>query len=176
VDSPEPLADPLHRQRRASLLYRRGDEWWLANYDGSQNHRLRIPAGTVATPQWSPDGRSILYAAIPSEAGEKTFIREFFPDTNEDRAVAATSRYIGFDTNADATVFAGASGSKAAPHILLLLRSVRRELTVCEHKASDARMATPAFSPNSQRLLFTSDQHGKSAIYAMNIERLVEET
>jgi hypothetical protein len=176
AESPEPLADPVHRERRVSVLYRRGAEWWLANYDGSQNYRLRIPADKVATPQWSPDGRSILYASIPADPQQKTFIREFFPDTNEDKPVASTSRYVAFDANSDASVFAGASASKASPHILLLLRSVRRELTICEHKASDPSMATPAFSPNSQRLLFASDQHGKPALYAMNIERLVEET
>ncbi len=37
-----------------------------------------------------------------------------------------------------------------------------RELTVAEHRASDARRMTTMFSPNSQRM--------------MNVERLVAET
>jgi oligogalacturonide lyase len=70
----------------------------------------------------------------------------------------------------------GASGSKAAPYVLLLVRAVSRELTLCEHRASDPAMVAPTFSPNSQRVFFGSDQHGKPAIYTMAIDKLVEET
>ncbi len=177
VETEEPLEQPVHRRMRAAMLYRRGDETlYLANYDGQKNYRLRIAADSIGTPQWSPDGRSILYLSIPATAERKNEIREFTPDTNEDKAVAPTTRFVEFQANADASVFVGASGSKASPHVLLLLRSVKRELTVCEHRASDPRMVSPVFSPNSQRILFVSDQHGKPAIYTMNTERLVEET
>ncbi|MBL8293238.1 MAG: PD40 domain-containing protein, partial [Bryobacterales bacterium] len=90
--------------------------------------------------------------------------------------VAATSQYAQFSPNGDASVFVGVSGSKAQPHVLLLLRSVRRELTLCEHKSSTAAEAAPVFSPDSQRIFFQSDRHGKPAIYFMAIERLVEKT
>jgi oligogalacturonide lyase len=59
---------------------------------------------------------------------------------------------------------------------LLLVRAVKRELTLAEHRASDPNMVAPIFAPNSQRIFFTSDQHGKPAIYTMNIERFVAET
>src|SRR5262249_6141125 len=74
------------------------------------------------------------------------------------------------------SVFVGASGSKASPHVLLLVRAVKRELTLAEHRASDARMVSPVFAPSSQRIFFNSDRHGKPAIYSMQIERLVEQT
>ena len=48
--------------------------------------------------------------------------------------------------------------------------------TLAEHRASDPKMVAPVFSPNSQRVYFSSDQHGKPAIYTMSVERLVEET
>jgi oligogalacturonide lyase len=177
VETDDSLAQPVHRRMRAAILYRRGtDALFLANYDGQQNYRLRVSADSVGTPQWSPDGRSILYLSIPATNERKNEIREFMPDTNEDKAVAPTTRYIEFQANADATVFVGASGSKASPQVLLLLRSVKRELTICEHRASDPRMVSPVFSPNSQRILFVSDQHGKPAVYVMNTERFVDET
>ena len=34
----------------------------------------------------------------------------------------------------------------------------------------------PIFSPDSQRVYFQSDRHGKPAIYDMHIEKLVEKT
>ncbi len=81
-----------------------------------------------------------------------------------------------FGRNGDASVFIGASGSKASPHVLLLLRVTRREFTLAEHRASDPAMVAPIFAPASQRIFFTSDRHGKPALYTMSVERFVEET
>jgi oligogalacturonide lyase len=70
----------------------------------------------------------------------------------------------------------GASRSKAQPDIVLLLRDTRREMVLCEHRASRPESVTPSFSPNSQRVYFQSDHDGKSAIYSVNVEPFVEET
>jgi len=71
---------------------------------------------------------------------------------------------------------AGFYGSKASPYILLLVRYVKREHALCEHHASDPTQVAPIFSPNSRRVFFHSDRHGKTAIYSVRVERLVEET
>ncbi len=177
AESTEPISDPMPRPRRAGMLYRRGtDDLWLVNFDGAQNRRLRIAAGGLGSPVWSPDGRTVLYLNFPVDKKQLNNIREFTPDTNEDRLVANTSQFVAFHPNADASVFVGASGSKASPYMLLLVRSVKRELTLCEHRASDPRMTAPIFAPNSQRVFFQSDKDGKMAIYAMVVDRLVEET
>jgi len=57
-----------------------------------------------------------------------------------------------------------------------VLRSGQRERTMCEHKASNAEAVAPLFSPDSQRIYFQSDRHGKAAIYGMHVEKLVEKT
>lgn len=168
-DADEPMRDPLTRPKRASVLYLRGGGAFLANFDAKQNYRLRCE-GTVAQAMWSPDGRSVLYLTA---AGA---LREFVPDTNEDKAVAETSQYAAFQRNGDASVFVGAGGTKVSPYILLLVRTVKRELTLCEHRASDPALVTPQFSPNSQQVFFNSDLHGKPAIYRMDVEKLVEAT
>jgi oligogalacturonide lyase len=59
---------------------------------------------------------------------------------------------------------------------LLLVRAAKRELTLCEHRASDPHLVSPIFSPNSQRVFFQSDKDGKLAIYSMVVDKLVEET
>jgi oligogalacturonide lyase len=176
AEADEEMRDPVPRPRRASVLYRRAGGLWLANFDAKQNYRLRAAAGTCLAANWSPDGRSVLYLNVPSDPHKLHNIREFTPDTNEDKAVADTSQYAGFERNADATMFVGASGSKASPYVLLLARAVQRELTLCEHRASDPAMVTPVFSPNSQQVFFTSDMHGKPAIYSMLVDKLVAET
>jgi len=175
AEGEEEISEPIPRPKRASVLYRRGEGWWLANYDGKQNYRLRVAEGGIGPALWSPDGRSIYYLSYP-EAHKLHALREFVPDSNEDTAVADTSQFVGIGRNGDASVFVGASGSKASPYLLLLVRAVKRELTLCEHRASDPAMVSPVFAPNSQHVYFGSDRHGKRAIYSIAVEKLVEET
>jgi oligogalacturonide lyase len=135
-----------------------------------------VAEGGIGPALWSPEGRSIFYLSYPSDPHKLHALREFVPDSNEDTAVADTSQFVGIGRNADATVFVGASGSKASPYVLLLVRIVKRELTLCEHHASDPAMVSPVFAPNSQHVYFGSDRHGKPAIYSIAVEKLVEET
>jgi oligogalacturonide lyase len=158
------------------VLFRRGKGLWLANYDGHQTYGLRLADGDAVSANWGPDGRSIFYLNYPTDPKRLHNIREFVPDTNEDKLVADTTQFAAFERNADASVFAGASGSKASPHVLLLVRAVKRELTLCEHRASDPSIVSPIFSPDSQRVFFGTDRHGKPAIYSMAVEKFVTET
>jgi oligogalacturonide lyase len=176
AESADEIHDPIPRPRRASILYRRAGAVWLGNYDGQQDYKLRLADGETGPARWSPDGRTVLYLNYPADRTKLHNLREFTPDTNEDKMLATTTQFVAFSPNADASVFVGASGSKASPHVLLLVRAVKRELTLAEHRASDPRMVSPVFSPNSQRVFFMSDQHGKPAIYTMAVDKLVEET
>jgi oligogalacturonide lyase len=176
MEADEEIRDPIPRPRRASILYRRGRNVWLANFDGQQNYRLKLADGEAGPAQWSPDGRSVFYLNYPADRHKLNNLREFVPDTNEDKLIANTTQFVHFGMNADASVFVGASGSKASPHVLLLARAVKREMTVAEHRAKNPVMVAPIFAPNSQRIFFASDQHGKPAIYAMSVEKFVEET
>ena len=177
VETSDSIADPMPRPRRAGMLYRRGSgELWLVNFDAAQNRKLRLAAGGLGPAMWSADGRTVLYLNIPSTPQQLNNIRECTPDSNEDKFIANTSQFAVFNRNSDSSVFIGASGSKASPYVLLLVRSVKRELTLCEHRSSDPPSVAPIFSPNSQRIFFQSDRDGKMAIYAMTVDRLVAET
>jgi oligogalacturonide lyase len=149
---------------------------WLANLDGKQNYRLKVADGQAPAATWSPDGRSVQYLNVPPDSHKLRNIREFTPDTNEDKAISDTTQYACFERNTDGSVFVGASGSQASPHVLLLVRAVGREFTLCEHRASNPAMVSPIFSPNSQNVFFSTDQHGKPAIYRIAVDKLVEAT
>ena len=177
VENPDGIRDPLPRPRRASVAYRtRGGGLALAHLDGTRNVALKTPAGRAGPARWASDGRTLLYLHAPEGSTNTSNLREINPDTGEDKLVAATSQFAQFSPNGDASVFVGSSGSNAQPHVLLLLRSVRRELTLCEHKSSNAAETAPVFSPDSQRVFFQSDRQGKPAIYSIAVERLVEKT
>lgn len=171
------LSHPQARPRRAQILYRQADEaLWLVNLDGTQNRKLPLAGGRIGPARWSPDGRTVLYLNFPNDPTQLKSIRECSPDQNTDKLVARTSQFVHFGCNTNTSVFVGASQNRAAPHILILLRLTRRELSLCEHRASNPAMVAPIFSSDSQHIFFESDRDGKPAIYRIHVERLVEET
>ncbi|HVN06205.1 MAG TPA: hypothetical protein VMT86_17405 [Bryobacteraceae bacterium] len=177
MEAPFVLSHPQPRPKRAQILYRQADEaLWLVNSDGTQNRKLPLAAGRIGPARWSPDGHTVLYLHLPDDPKELHSIRECTPDQNTDKLVARTSQYAHFGCNANTSVFVGASQSRAAPYILIMLRLTRRELALCEHRASNPTMVAPIFSPDSQHIFFESDRDGKPAIYRIHVERLVEET
>ena len=169
------IADPVDRPQHPQISYRqRGKGVWLAGADGKGNTELKLAAGGIGSGHWSLDGKTLLYLNFPEEPGQLNAIREYSPESQMDKLVAKTSQYAAFAPNRDGTVYVGASRNAASPTILIMIRSVRRELTLCEHRASHPDQVSPMFSPDAQRIYFQSDRHGKPAIYSLHVERLVE--
>lgn len=165
--------------RRACLFGREisptESELWWASLDPNGKKPVKLASGSISNPRWAPDSRSVFLLRTSSVGGNLVSdIRQVSLDSLEESEVAKTSQFVVFNTNEDASVFLGASRSKAQPTVLLLLRSARRELTLCEHRAHEARTVTPVFSPDNRRIYFQSDREGKSALYSMNVESIVE--
>jgi oligogalacturonide lyase len=170
-------ADLSVNPRRKLILWRGGaGTLWFALPEGTGVRKVTTPPGRVLQALWSPDGHSILYLLAPAEAGRLNEIREFDLDDGSDKRVAHTSQYGAFARNGDASVFAGASNSKAQPQILLMLRLTRRELPLAEHKARDVSDCALQFAPNSQYIFWQTDRHFKPSLYMMRVDRLVELT
>lgn len=152
-------------------------EFWYVPLSGAQPKTTLLAKGRISNPYWSPDGRSVLFLREVSDGNfTRSAIYEVFPETCQEQHVANTSQFAAFAPNADGSVFVGASRSKAQPVIILLLRRSQRELTLCEHAAKNAALTCPAFSPDSRRVYFQSDREGKSALYSVNVESLIEST
>lgn len=160
----------LPRPRHPDVVWRSGGVWWIGQ------KQLKLAPGRVGEAVWSPSGQTLLYLHIPDDAKALITLREHAPESGADAEVARTSQFATFAPNGDASVFTGASRSKASAYVLLLLRVTRRELTLCEHHASDPAMVSPIFTPDSQSVFFVSDRHGKPAVYRVHVEKFVEET
>ena len=149
-------------------------------FDGQQSRRLPLPEGETLQAQWVSDGHALEYLSRPADPRKLTALREWTQDNGSgpgrDVRIADTSQFVRFQANSDASVYVGARGSQASPYLLLLIRAAHRELTLAEHRASDASLVTPAFAPNSQFVVFVSDRHGKPAIYWIAVDKLVTET
>jgi oligogalacturonide lyase len=166
----------MARPRRTQIAYRSNGALWLANEDGGNRRQISLEAGVVEHAMWAPSGRTLLYLHVPDDPKQLITLREASPEEGTDKQLAKTSQYVTFAPNEDASVFAGASRSKASAYILILLRVTRRELTLCEHHASDPSVVSIAFAPDSQSVVFVSDRHGKPALYRVALERFVEAT
>lgn len=154
--------------RGGAMFYRDKAKGLYVVTPGGKAAKLEVE-GPIGPAVWNPDGKSILYLRANA-------LWEYALDTNKETLVGKTSTYVHFGRNADSSVFVGASGSKAQPFVLLMLRITRRELALCEHKASDATQVSPVFAPNSQRVFFQSDRLGKPVIFSVMVDRLVERT
>lgn len=166
----------LARPRYAQVLYRTGGALWLVNADGSGPSLLKTEPGQTGEVVWTQSGRTLLYLHVPDDPKQLITLRENDPAAGTDEQLARTSQFESVAPNGDGTVFTGASRSRASSYVLLLLRVTKRELTLCEHHASDPRQVMPIFSPDSQSVFFASDRHGKAALYRVKIEKFVEAT
>jgi oligogalacturonide lyase len=166
----------MARPRHGQLLYRQAGALWLVNTDGKGRKQVSLATGTTGEVLWSPNGKTLLYLHIPDDPKQLITLRENSPDDATDTLISRTSQFGAFAPNGDASVFAGASKSKASAYIIILLRVTKRELTLCEHRASDPSIVSVVFSPDSQSIIFVTDRHGKTALYRVPVEKFVEET
>jgi len=181
-DGPTPIADSVgsecwSRPGGDGCLFQREiaekmREFW---YTAGNGRSVMLAAGRIADPFWSPDGESILFLRdVPTANVMLSEIHEVLVTGGAERCVSATSQFASFAPNGNASVFVGASRSKAQPTVGLQLRTPQREMVLCEHHASHPENVTPVFSPDSRRVYFQSDHQGKPAIYSVNVELLVE--
>jgi oligogalacturonide lyase len=139
------------------------------------NNAVLLAKGSISDPFWSPDGKSLLFLRDVIAAGVTLAeIHEVGLDGKNEHCVASTSQFASFAPNFDGSVFVGASRSKAQPNVVLLLRSAKREMTLCQHHSSHPAAVSPVFSPDARRVYFQSDEEGKPAIYSVNVELLIE--
>ena len=177
LEAPGEISHAVARPGRNQLMYRQGDgSIWVVQYDGRENRRLKTPAGSLGPAHWATDGSAVLYLHYPEDRRQLNAIREYTLDGDRDALVGKTSQFVHFGVNGDGSVFAGASRNGASPHVLLFLRATKRELTLCEHHASNPAAVAPIFSADSQRVFFQSDMHGKPAIYRVRVDQFVEKT
>jgi hypothetical protein len=169
-----PIRKVVFRPRSSELLYLAAEGLHLVDRSG-RSRRLELPEGNIGDALWSADG-SMLFFLHTAPATRKVELRQYSFAEQKEAPIADTSQFVSFARNRDSSVFLGVSGSKGSPYLLLLVRSVKRELAVAEHAATDPAGVVAFFSPDSQRVYYHSNLQGRSAVYSLGLERFVEKT
>jgi oligogalacturonide lyase len=176
LTSDREIRRPMLCPGRDQVLYRMADqEPWVADLRGKNRSPLKTAAGRTGPALWSAGGAAVLYLNYPEDRSLHA-VREYFPGTRQDRLIARTTQFVALGANADSSVLVGASGSRATPFVLLLLRRTGRELTLCEHHASRPETVCPVFSPSNRHIVFQSDRDGRGCLYSIKVDQLVEAT
>jgi oligogalacturonide lyase len=171
------LRRPLLRPKSDWILFRAPDEaLWVVDVRGRNRRRLALAEGKAGPALFSRDGDTLLYLNYPADPKQLHTLREYALESGQDTLIAKTTQFVAFAANRNASVFVGASGAKATPYVLLLLRVTGRELTLCEHKAARPDRIRLTFSPDSRWVFFESDRDGKPAIYGLQLSEFVENT
>lgn len=158
--------------RQKTLLFRRDAQLCSLALPATKPALLPLDAASMAGLQWDWQGSAFLFAH--TEPPNRVSIEEYDFATRKPRWSARTSQYSEFMPNRDSSVFVGASKSKASPLVLIMLRVTKRELAIAEHRSSGP--VYPMFTPNSQYVLYQTDRLGKSCVFGVKVNKLVEET
>ena len=193
------LANPQFRPGRPQLLYARegppekvANRLCLTGLDGKGKKNLRPTAKDerVVRERWSGEGARVRYVHYPDSTDRRATIRSIDPDTLEETVDSPCSAFGWFAENTDGSAIVGAGRRLSGPNIYVLFPRLQREITLCEHLSSrkpyplagaerlDRRAALPdpVVSANSKWVYFVTDREGKPALYATQLDDLVEPT
>lgn len=174
AESGAPIEYPMAQPGGSLVAYRSAGGLWVVPRTGGSPKRLpTAETGRVIQARWAPSGDSLL-CLLSAGAGGPVTLEEVNPAEGPAAKIANTSQYAAFTATPDGSVYFGASGSKGAPIVFLLLRQNRRELALCEHAAKEPATARVAVSPDARHLFFHSDRDGRPALYMLDLEKLVE--
>ncbi len=166
---------------------------WFVDPDGSNLREGRKrdagrPAGEGTGELWGheywlADSSRAAYIYFPRRYGEDATIRLLDPDTLAEEVLMEVASYSHFISNRDNTMIVADGQPPLADAIFLVDVAERTERILCRHGSSmkpyiDPRTGSPStqeahphpcFSPDSRRVVYTSDRHGAPAVYVVQV-------
>ena len=145
-----------------------GNDWelFVMDADGANQRQLTHNTNQEWRPAWSPDGAQILFASN-REGDWKDFVMN--PDGGVHTPPTGYDTWRGRSPDGTRQVFADWGGGSGERDLEIFVSNVdgtdRRQLT---HNTN--REEQPSWSPDGERIVFTSDRDGDSEVFAMNAD------
>lgn len=160
------------RTRIAYIVYRFGERYpynlMTADYDGYNETSILRSTEPIMTPNWSPDGKRLVYVSFERRA-PTIFIQDIFNKKNRTQLASFKGLNSSPCWSPDGTKIAFTLSKDGQPEIYyfdLQSKSLKR---VTNHPAIDTE---PSWSSDSQNIFFTSERGGRAQIYQANINTL----
>jgi hypothetical protein len=173
LDSPEWSPDGTHMAFVDNFDVSGGDldQVWVAGPDGSDRHQLTADGVPHWSPTWSPDGTQLAYATRsgePDGLGNRIVVRSLGDPT--ETPVLADFRgdinRITWSPTGTTIAFFGSLDSNGSQ--IFTVPATGGEAT--QLTRGQGGNGGPAWSPDGQRIAFTSYRDGNSEIYVMNAD------
>jgi len=140
-------------------------EIYVADYDGANQRRITINRALNITPNWSPDGRSIVYTSYRSGVPD-ILISNIFVGTMESPSKGVGQNFLPV-FSPDGTRIAFMSTRDGNPEIYIMNRDGSNLQRLTNSPAIDV---TPTWSPNGTQIAFTSERTGNPQIWVVGID------
>jgi TolB protein len=140
-------------------------EIYVGDYDGANQRRITINRTMNLFPNWSPDGRSIVYTSYRSGVPD-LLISNIYAGTMEAPTKGVGQNWLPV-FSPDGTRIVFTSSRDGNPEIYVMNRdgSDLRRLT-----NSPAIDSTPTWSPNGAQIAFTTERTGSPQIWVVGID------
>lgn len=140
-------------------------EIYIADYDGANQRRITINRNLNINPNWSPDGRSIVYTSYRKTLPD-ILISNIFVGTLEEPARGIGQNFLPV-FSPDGTQIAFMSTRDGNSEIYLMSRDGSNVRRLTSNPAIDS---TPTWSPSGTQIAFTSDRTGSPQIYVVGVD------
>jgi TolB protein len=140
-------------------------EIYTMDFDGESQRRVTFSHTLSLAPDWSPDGRRIVYQSYEKDTPGVFLVGK--DGTDKFRVPLSTQLNASPSFSPDGKTIAFCGSVKGNPEIFTVQSDGAGLKRLTENVAIDS---TPRWSPNGRELAFTSNRQGSPQIYMMDLE------
>ena len=140
-------------------------EVYVADYDGANPRRITINRALNVFPNWSPDGRSIIYTSYRSGAPD-ILISNIYAGTMETPSKGSGQNWLPV-FSPDGSKIAFTSNRDGNPEIYVMNRDGSDVRRLTNNPEIDS---TPTWSPSGTQIAFASGRSGTPQIYVIGVD------
>lgn len=140
-------------------------EIYAADYDGANQRRITINRSMNLFPNWSPDGRSIVYTSYRSGVPD-LLISNIYAGTMESPTKGLGQNWLPvFSPDGTRIAFVSSRDGNSEIYVINRDGSDLRRLT-----NSPGIDSTPTWSPNGTQIAFTSERTGNPQVWVVGVD------